>query len=164
MKFFTTPSFTSTAPHSRFAGMLTVAITAVVGMCSPALLFGQMAEPWFGIAETPISSAAQDRAVEIKGTVSKTDPITTYYQDLVERIGTVNHVSNSGKGKDHAETPLTCTCSGNLLQNESFENGTTGWSWSGGNFMTGTYAAQCGSYSGQLEATSTNARVWQDKT
>jgi len=54
-----------------------------------------------------------------------------------------------------------CTCTGNLLTNNSFENGITGWSSSGGNAYNGTDYQVCGSYNGYLEATTTNAWLWQ---
>jgi hypothetical protein len=54
----------------------------------------------------------------------------------------------------------TCTCPGtNLVQNHSFENGTTNWSWSGGNFSAGTYAAQCGVNAGHFQITN-NSSNW----
>ncbi|MBK8819545.1 MAG: hypothetical protein IPN49_10805 [Saprospiraceae bacterium] len=51
----------------------------------------------------------------------------------------------------------TCTCPGtNLVQNHSFENGTTSWNWSGGNLYQGTYAAQCETHAGHFEITNTS--------
>ncbi|MBK8556394.1 MAG: SprB repeat-containing protein [Lewinellaceae bacterium] len=49
-----------------------------------------------------------------------------------------------------------CNCPGNLVLNPSFENGTTNWSWSGGNLQAGTYAAVCGVNSGQFQITNSN--------
>ncbi|MER0441780.1 collagen-binding domain-containing protein, partial [Emticicia sp. W12TSBA100-4] len=54
-----------------------------------------------------------------------------------------------------------CTCTGNLLTNNSFENGMTGWSSSGGSAYNGTGYEVCGSYNGYLQATTTNAWLWQ---
>ncbi len=68
-----------------------------------------------------------------------TDAVTNYYKKMLDEVGTRNAISNQpGKG-DSPETPLTCTCEGNVIQNPSFENGTTSWSWTGGNFDFGTY-------------------------
>lgn len=58
-----------------------------------------------------------------------------------------------------------CDCTnsaGNLLVNGSFENGTTGWSWSGGNVTTGTGFIACGAKNGFLDWTSGTAKIWQD--
>jgi len=57
-----------------------------------------------------------------------------------------------------------CSCPGNLITNASFESGTTGWSKWGGNLYAGTYAAVCGSNSGQLEVTGSDGGMYQDKT
>lgn len=65
-----------------------------------------------------------------KETENGADAVTDYYYQLVNSIGTVNDRSNSPKGKDSPESPLTCTCTGNLIQNASFESGTANWSWS----------------------------------
>lgn len=58
-----------------------------------------------------------------------------------------------------------CDCAnstGNKLVNGSFENGTTGWSWSGGNVTTGTGFIACGTKNGFLDQTSGTAKIWQD--
>lgn len=58
-----------------------------------------------------------------------------------------------------------CNCttsSSNLLINGSFENGTTGWSWSGGNLTTGTGYVACGSANGFNNWSSGSSKVWQD--
>ncbi len=54
-----------------------------------------------------------------------------------------------------------CSCTGNLLTNNSFENGITGWSSSGGSAYNGTGYEVCGSYNGYLQATTSNAWLWQ---
>ena len=62
-----------------------------------------------------------------------------------------------------AQTP-DCSCvnsSSNLLTNGSFENGTTGWSTSGGTLTTGTGYVMCGSQNGFLNWTSGTAKLWQ---
>ncbi|QLH46265.1 MAG: hypothetical protein HWD58_11920 [Bacteroidota bacterium] len=56
-----------------------------------------------------------------------------------------------------------CTCPGNLVQNPSFENGTTSWSWSGGNLSAGTGAVACGSYSGDFQITNSSSN-WVSQT
>ncbi|MBK7434709.1 MAG: carboxypeptidase regulatory-like domain-containing protein [Chitinophagaceae bacterium] len=58
-----------------------------------------------------------------------------------------------------------CTCTnsaGNLLVNGSFENGTTGWSWSGGTLTTGTGYIACGLKNGFNNWSSGTGKVWQD--
>jgi protocatechuate 3,4-dioxygenase beta subunit len=58
-----------------------------------------------------------------------------------------------------------CACTnsaGNLLTNASFENGTTGWSWSGGTLTTGTGYIACGTQNGFNNWSSGTSRVWQD--
>ena len=62
-----------------------------------------------------------------------------------------------------------CTCTnsaGNLLTNASFENGTTGWSWSSsnGSLTTGTGYVACGSKNGFNNQSSGTSKVWQDVT
>ncbi|MFY7910087.1 MAG: collagen-binding domain-containing protein, partial [Emticicia sp.] len=54
-----------------------------------------------------------------------------------------------------------CSCTGNLLTNNSFENGVTGWSSSGGTAYNGTGYQVCGSNIGYLQATTANAWLWQ---
>lgn len=56
-----------------------------------------------------------------------------------------------------------CTCTGNVVVNPSFENGTTGWNWSGGNFNAGTGAVICGIKSGDFQITNTAAN-WVSQT
>ncbi len=63
--------------------------------------------------------------------------------------------------------PSDCGCTTsttNLLTNPSFENGTTGYSWSGGNLTTGTGYVICGSKNAFLDETSGTAKVWQQVT
>ena len=60
-----------------------------------------------------------------------------------------------------------CACtnsSANKLVNASFENGTTGWSWSSanGSLTTGTGYVACGTKNGFNNQSSGTSRVWQD--
>ncbi|MBL7701317.1 MAG: carboxypeptidase regulatory-like domain-containing protein [Ferruginibacter sp.] len=58
-----------------------------------------------------------------------------------------------------------CACvnsTSNLLVNPSFENGTTGWSWSGGTLTTGTGYVACGTKNGFNDWASGTSKVWQD--
>ncbi len=58
-----------------------------------------------------------------------------------------------------------CACvnsTSNLLVNPSFENGTTGWNWSGGTLTTGTGYIACGTANGFNNWSSGTSRVWQD--
>lgn len=60
-----------------------------------------------------------------------------------------------------------CACvnsTSNLLVNASFENGTTGWSWSGGTLTTGTGYVACGTKNGFNNWSSGTSKVWQDVT
>ncbi len=60
-----------------------------------------------------------------------------------------------------------CSCvtsTSNLLVNPSFENGTTGWSWSGGSLTTGTGYVTCGAANGFNNWSSGTSKVWQDVT
>ncbi len=59
--------------------------------------------------------------------------------------------------------PSNCSCSGNLVQNPSFESGTANWSFSGGNFNAGTGAVVCGTKSGDFEITNTSSN-WVSQT
>ncbi|MBY0477814.1 MAG: carboxypeptidase regulatory-like domain-containing protein [Chitinophagaceae bacterium] len=56
-----------------------------------------------------------------------------------------------------------CTCTGNIVVNPSFENGTTGWNWSGGTFTAGSGAVFCGIKSGDFQITNTAAN-WVSQT
>lgn len=56
----------------------------------------------------------------------------------------------------------TCSCPGNIVQNPSFENGTTNWSSSGGTLAAGNGGVACGSFSGDLNNTSANSKAWQN--
>jgi hypothetical protein len=72
-----------------------------------------------------------------------------------------NHfISVTGTSCGGGSTP--CSCPGNIVQNPSFENGTTSWSWGGGNLYAGTGAVKCGVASGDLEITTTSG--WTDQT
>jgi hypothetical protein len=53
-------------------------------------------------------------------------------------------------------TTTSCVCEGNLITNPSFESGTSGWSSSGGNFTSDTYAAVCGSKAGHFQVTNSS--------
>ncbi|MBK8192262.1 MAG: hypothetical protein IPK76_03210 [Lewinellaceae bacterium] len=69
----------------------------------------------------------------------------------------------SGLVNEQTDQPeMTCSCPNNVVQNYSFENGTANWSWWGGSFQTGSYAAVCGSNSGQMQVTSSWGGVYQD--
>ena len=60
-----------------------------------------------------------------------------------------------------------CSCTNgatNLLTNGSFENGSTGWTVTGGNLTTGTGYVTCGSQNGFLNETSGTAKLYQDVT
>ena len=57
-----------------------------------------------------------------------------------------------------------CTCPNNVVQNPSFENGITNWTYFNGNFSANTYAAQCGTYAGHFQHTSGNGGFYQDLT
>ena len=54
-----------------------------------------------------------------------------------------------------------CACTGNLLLNPSFESGTTNWSYSGGVISSGTGYQVCGANNGFLQATTSQAWIWQ---
>ncbi|MBC7774237.1 MAG: hypothetical protein H7246_02265, partial [Phycisphaerae bacterium] len=73
-------------------------------------------------------------------------------------------INDKIQGNGVAET--YCDCPGNLITNPSFENGTTGWTWWNGTLQTGTYAAQCGTYSGQFQhsGNGSNGGYYQDLT
>ena len=56
-----------------------------------------------------------------------------------------------------------CACTGNIVQNPSFENGTNSWHWSGGHFSTGNGAVVCGVKSGDFQITNTSSN-WVSQT
>lgn len=56
-----------------------------------------------------------------------------------------------------------CNCPNNLVTNPSFEDGTTGWSSSGGTFSAGTGAVACGAKSGDFQITNTSSN-WVSQT
>ncbi|MCB0645011.1 MAG: choice-of-anchor A family protein, partial [Saprospiraceae bacterium] len=49
------------------------------------------------------------------------------------------------------------SCPNNVVVNPSFENGITGWDYSGGNLTTGTYAAVYGFYAGHFRITNASS-------
>jgi hypothetical protein len=59
---------------------------------------------------------------------------------------------------------VNCDCPNNALTNGSFEGNVDGWSFSGGNFYSGTGYQVCGSNNAYLEenTSANNARFWQD--
>ncbi|WP_428662646.1 hypothetical protein [Runella sp.] len=56
----------------------------------------------------------------------------------------------------------SCDCPDNALINGSFEDEVTGWTASGGNFYNGTGYQICGAKNAYLEATTSNARFYQN--
>lgn len=91
-------------------------------------------------------------------------PLTqsTCFMRCSRRAGCVNW-----DGESNAVTITVtpqCSCPGNLITNPSFESGTTGWGWWGGNLQTGTYAAVCGANSGQFQIYGSDGGIYQDKT
>ncbi len=61
-----------------------------------------------------------------------------------------------------SNTTYNCNCTGtNLVLNPSFENGTTSWSSTGGTLAAGNGGVACGSFSGDLNNTSTSSKAWQ---
>ena len=58
--------------------------------------------------------------------------------------------------------PLNCNCTGtNVVLNPGFENGITNWNFAGGTLAQGTGGIACGSYSGDLNNTSSTSKAWQ---
>ncbi|MEZ4903764.1 MAG: hypothetical protein R2822_19415 [Spirosomataceae bacterium] len=57
---------------------------------------------------------------------------------------------------------VKCNCPNNVLTNGSFEGNVNGWNVSGGNFYSGTGYQVCGNNNAFLEATTSNARFWQN--
>lgn len=57
---------------------------------------------------------------------------------------------------------IDCNCPNGALTNPSFEGGVTGWSYSGGNFYSGTGYQVCGNNNAYLEATTSSARFYQN--
>ncbi len=79
--------------------------------------------------------------------------------------------TNDGDGNngnltlDFGLSPTDCNCVnsvGNLLTNGSFENGSTGWTVSGGSLTTGSGYVMCGSVNGFLSQSSGTAIMYQD--
>ncbi len=61
-----------------------------------------------------------------------------------------------------SNTTFNCNCPGaNVVLNPGFENGTTNWTWSGGALAHGTGGVACGSFSGDLDNTSSTSKAWQ---
>ncbi|MBL7727333.1 MAG: hypothetical protein JNM68_06605, partial [Dinghuibacter sp.] len=81
----------------------------------------------------------------------------TWNSDAASVNQTINVTSTPCGGTN------TCTCPGNLVTNPSFENGTTGWSWSGGTLSAGGGAVACGSFSGDFQISNT-ASNWVSQT
>jgi hypothetical protein len=75
-----------------------------------------------------------------------------------------SHLINDKTTSSTAET--FCDCPGNLIANPGYESGTTSWSWWNGSFQAGTYAAQCGTNSGQFQHSGSggNGGAYQDIT
>ena len=61
-----------------------------------------------------------------------------------------------------AGDPAGCDCSGSLLVNAGFEQGTNGWRSAGGTFLATAGSEGCGNRYGLLDARSSRARVWQE--
>ena len=74
--------------------------------------------------------------------------------------------SNTNNTYDFGLLP-DCNCintAGNLLSNASFENGTAGWTTSGGTLTTGTGYTSCGSKNGFNTSSGKTSLVYQDVT
>ena len=78
--------------------------------------------------------------------------------------GTEPTSGNTNNTYDFGLLPdCNCTTSStNLLVNGNFENGTTGWSWSGGTLTTGTGYIACGAANGFNNWSAGTSKVWQD--
>ncbi len=164
MKLFTALSCLSSTRKSQFIGMIVLTIFTVTVGC-PVGVFGQAptlpdnSDDRFwpvgdrGLVSDPGTFTGQD------GQATDADPIISYYKKLL------NPAPTKVKPGDAPETPLTCGCPGNLVQNPSFESGTAGWSSSGGGFSVGSGFQQCGNNNGFLDASGGNAQwLWQSFT
>ncbi|GGD70851.1 hypothetical protein GCM10011514_38700 [Emticicia aquatilis] len=87
--------------------------------------------------------------------------VTSTGSTLTLRFVSDAGVTSSGWDATISCVAPPCSCTGNLLTNNSFENGITGWSSSGGSAYNGTGYEVCGTYNGYLQATTTNAWLWQ---
>ncbi len=87
--------------------------------------------------------------------------VTSTGRTLTLRFVSDVGLTSSGWDATISCVPPPCVCTGNLLTNNSFEDGITGWSSSGGSAYNATGYEVCGTYNGYLQATTTNAWLWQ---
>jgi protocatechuate 3,4-dioxygenase beta subunit len=114
---------------------------------------------WFTAGTGGTNNSIAQAAVAAVPVANGTESLMTFYK------------SNNGSYQDMVQwncktTPPTsdCTCTNgatNLLTNASFENGTTGWSSSGGSITTGTGYIICGAANGFLNWSAGTAMAWQ---
>ena len=72
---------------------------------------------------------------------------------------------DAGYTTNNPPPPSNCSCTNstnNLLTNGSFENGSTGWTVTGGSLTTGTGYVMCGAANGFLNWSSGTAKMYQD--
>jgi SdrD B-like domain len=102
-----------------------------------------------GYTPSPSNQGADD--------TKDSDPVGGVISNVNVPNGTWNYTLDAGFYSS------SCSCPGaNVVLNASFESGTTNWSWSGGTLAQGTGGVACGTYSGDLNNTSTTSKAWQN--
>ncbi|MBL7807167.1 MAG: SprB repeat-containing protein, partial [Saprospiraceae bacterium] len=132
-----------TKKHAIFGWM-------AIGVFSTSTLGAQVVEPSGN--EAPVQSDVVAQSVvqslpNYSGSPTTARPASPGSSVIIEDqwSGFIDWKKNPG-------VPETdCDCPDNVILNPSFENGTTSWNWWNGSFVTGTYAAQCGTKSGQFQ-------------
>lgn len=79
---------------------------------------------------------------------------TTWYRRCSRRSGCTSY---DGESNWVMKELSCCSCAGNLVSNNSFENGTINWDYSGGTFTAGNGAVYCGTHSGDFQITNTSS-------
>jgi protocatechuate 3,4-dioxygenase beta subunit len=125
----------------------------IVGVVTPA-----------GFASSPVNGGDPDNDINL----DDNGQVTVGNETRGLAITLIAGTEPTGSGNenityDFGFVSTACSCPNNIVLNNSFENGTTSWNWTGGNFNAGTGAVKCGIKSGDFEITNaSNNRVWQN--
>ena len=117
----------------------------------------------------PTSSTNTENAAPYNSPATSSSAFTPAAGSYTVNVKSYNGSNATGKlcGEKTVTFTVTtadCSCPGNLITNGSFENGITGWNFTGGDFYTNTYVPVCGAKHGEFRSTSNQGGFYQELT